>query len=194
MPSFVANDQEVLAIEHYESAPYTTICYEDQSLTTTGTVNVITYGVGEITGFTDPPEGYDWYAAGWTIEFFDENAQNYGAWYDWQYMDYYDYDLFAETFNPGQDGTIAFSVNYNGEIFDQCLIVVDPITNEWENDVLIFRQNISVLLPIGYDGFVMTFYNKGLTNDDPDLSGFDLLDADSVAYRFGEMQYPDNVS
>lgn len=188
MPSFVANNQEVLAIEYYESAPYTTICYEDQSLTTTGTVNVTTYGVGEITGLTDPPEGYDWYAAGWNIEFYDDNAQDYGAWYDWQYMDYYDNDLFTETFNPGQDGTITFSVNYNGEIFDQCLIVEEPVTNEWANDILTFRQNISVLLPIGYDGFVMTFYNKGLTNNDPDLSGFDLLDADSVAYRFGEMQ------
>lgn len=194
MPSFVANNQEVLAIEDYVSAPYTTICYEDQSLTTTGTVNVITYGVGEITGLPDPPEGYDWYVAGWNIEFFDDNAQEYGAWYDWQYMDYYDYDLFTETFNPGQYDTIDFSVNYNGEIFDQCRIVADTITNEWENDILTFRQNISVLLPIGYDGFVMAFYNKGLTNNDSGLSGFDLLDADSVVYRFGAMKFPGDGS
>jgi len=197
MPDFVANNITTTPLEEFETEDYRTICYENTSYATHGYIivkNYVTYSDYPDLEIPEAPPGYEWRNAHWQLEFSDVNALKYGAWYGWVYMDFYDNNLFKETANRIDDKTIKFSVNFQGEIYDQCLIEEMNISNEWIDDVLVFTHEINVCVPKDYDGLVTLFYNKGLEEDDPQENAFELIDEDSVLYQLGPVHGNKNVS
>ena len=156
--------------------PYTTVCYENTSYTTTGEAIVTYYGVFESGEGYEYKEGYEWRVVEMKVSVTDSNARKYGFSVGSRIEDYYttkyhdDTSVYDEEtgmttvklFYQGQEmeGYWRTKHEYSGWHYDENGIKQNVFTGEWAFQV-----------PVGYDGCVAGIVDKSRAPDleDPDL-------------------------
>jgi hypothetical protein len=134
-------------------------------------------------------EGFEWLIINATIVFGDSNGygERHGMSFWSAFLDYYTGaiiypDDFAET----------FTVNYNGETHEGVYTINRVYTGaSWVNNTWTLRREYALQIPVGYDGIVFAWFNFSNTNASDfaemaaaDTSAVDVLDGDSVIFRF----------
>ena len=148
-------------VEKWEIRPYTTICSEDESKTTTGEAAVIAYEIFTSDVGYPEKEGYEWRVVTFEVRFFDENAQNYGAYPFYRFEDYYCVQLHDETCTEEDMGDYTcytMTRLFCGEEVQTQLRVRDSWSN-WRkdsdgNDEVFYNIEFAFHVPEGYDGAV----------------------------------------
>ena len=139
----------------------------------------------------EPHEGYEWRIIHFTIEFDDDYARSYSA--VWAMLNecfyYFDLEKIAEQASPDDDGMFRFTRIFHGEEIN---IMQRPpliIVEGWIDGVLIFEQMISFLVPIGYDGLLVAFFNPLNViqmESDAIVTVADLVDENTIWFRLAE--------
>lgn len=176
--------------------PYQTHCYFDTERITTGTVRFSDYKTFKSDETHPAVDGYIWQQVTMTNLFFDDNAAEYGYMLSPVFEDYYgtrahDRSVKAvsvEGFPTDMEDAFAYNqstVNFNGQDYDKCILIASAKRNGWEGNNAYFELEISILMPEGYDGFVVGVYDKKEV-EPPLMSQFiyDLADDKSIFFRF----------
>lgn len=140
---------------------FETPCYGDyaENYSTVAKVMFTNYNVFESDDTHPAQEGYEWKTVDMISVVGDENGRKYGYYYEWKFNDYYWFDNY-----DANEGT--FSVNYHGIEYPDCRFMFESTGGGW-SDVEQYgwertntkRYTISVLLPIGADGFYAGIYD-----------------------------------
>lgn len=156
---------------------YVAPCRDAPDIMTEGTAFFSDYEVFESDETHEALEGYEWRAITLTINFDDENAQNYGCTRNWFANSYY------ETEREGfyNDKTNAITVNYNGIDYTDGKIDEKNIFNGWEGGICKYETRLFFRLPEGYDGIVVGIYNPANAGEDKSI--FDMIDNQSIIFR-----------
>lgn len=140
---------------------YTTLCYDNPSVSTTGKVTITDYKVIESDETHEAKEGYEWRVFNAYVEFGDDNALEYGRMFRAVETDYYSgefYDFYTNTEFYAESDDDVFTINYNGET-SECMARSEKLESGWKESVDVYSFEHSVLVPVGYDGYVIAFYN-----------------------------------
>ncbi len=173
---------------------YKTICYKNSANTTIGKVKFSNYRTFESDKTHPAQEGYEWQAVDVTLAFGDGNAWNYGMELDFCYENYYDIIQNDESVLYDDENVRHFTVNWNGVDYTECRENISSVkwgdwtanTNSvyggWKNYIEV-KYSAAVLVPVGYDGYVLGVRNKAAKwNDGQHI--FDLDNTDTVFFRF----------
>ena len=145
-------------------APYTTASYEDYGVDVTGTVEIVDFKVIDGDETFPAREGYEWHIATVRLVFAGDDAKKNGAQAAWTYGDYYlpDDDMAAR---EDENGLRPFAADWYG-MRVQCWQKTGPYTEaDWYDRELRFCWQEGVLVPKGYDGVLLIFYNYRLAKD-----------------------------
>ena len=149
-------------MEKWETYPYTTLCAEDESKTTTGEAAVIAYEIFSSAQDYPEKEGYEWRVMTIEVRFFDENAQMYGASPFHRFEDYYCVQLHDDTLTEQEPdaGYACYTATriFRGEEVETSLRIRDSWSN-WRkdangNDECFYSVEFAFHVPEGYDGAV----------------------------------------
>lgn len=155
-----------------QEIPYTTVCYEDNTLSTTGVMKVSDFEVIDGNDNLEKVDGYKWVKYSINLEFEDENAWKYGASWGFRLDDYYNSIVFDESIKEvdaddelAKYGACVGTINWHGEDFNQVVIMDDPdvknsYSYEWKDKVLVVKLCKAIRVPEGYDGIVVSAINK----------------------------------
>lgn len=155
-----------------EGEPYffTNRCIDNEELDSVGEATVVSYEVFESADGYDPLEGYEWRAVTIEIRFFDDNAWEYGV--EGILMsseDYYNTKLLDDTAELVKEADTydqyQYTVVYNGQemdayYFDNAGIWSDWYVNEDGNNECKYTVVEEFLVPVGYDGCVVSIANS----------------------------------
>ena len=145
-------------------------CLDNEELDTVGEATVVSYEIFESADGYEPLEGYEWRAVTIEIRFFDDNAWKYGIEaIPTSSEDYYNTKLLddtaelvveADTYDQYQ-----YTVVYNGQemdafYFDNAGTWSDWYVNEDGNNECKYTVVEEFLVPIGYDGCVVSIANS----------------------------------
>ena len=183
MPSFVFYNLYDTQIYVGNSAFISTVCNDNNDYQTMGMVYVAdNYTADKVEGY-EALEGYEWLITEFVFEFSDENAYDYGVEMTWDYYDYYDQDLFNDTRSIINNVDSSHSVNYQGELWHDCIIKQTEISDEWIDNSYILKLVIAMRVPVGYDGAMVGFINTGMPVEDEVLN--EIIAFDTVFFRHG---------
>lgn len=149
--------------------PFINSCNNEDKFTT-GKITYSDYKIFESDDTHEAQDGYEWRSVVCTVLFDDENAFNYGyAGYGHISGDYYDMNTFLSAGESDENGDWIFTVNYNGETYENCRERETVIENDWieRDDGTAYAQikyAFSFCVPVGYDGITMTFMNHETRN------------------------------
>lgn len=162
-------------------------CYDDVEMTTSPKLVFSNYNVFESDENHPAKEGYEWKTVDFTMFFYDENALNYGWSGDFAcYENFYDIQTNDNTMSLGEDGVYTFTVNHNGQDYEECCIYESAIDrmmfdNEGKSSTRAFT--VHVLSPKGYDGFVYGIRNAQIEWSE-EQSIYDLDNTDTLFFQF----------
>lgn len=189
-PEPVASEMEQAGFIYFmeEGEPYifANRCLDNEELDSVGEATVVSYEIFESADGYEPLEGYEWRAVTVEIRFFDDNAWEYGV--DGILMsseDYYNTELLDDTAELVVEADTydqyRYTVVYNGQemdayYFDNAGTWSDWYVNEYGNNECKFTIVEEFLVPVGYDGCVVSFANSSvewpdgayITDLDPD--------------------------
>ena len=144
--------------------PYSTATYEDDGEhETTGELQILSYEVFKSAEGYPEKEGYMWHVVQVQADFFDQNARNWGMSVGLCYEDYYNIELSDDTDTYNEETKFSSRmINFHGEempIFTQDV-------GSWSGWKVMdgrYQDRYSLtrawLVPEGYDGSVVGFYN-----------------------------------
>lgn len=165
LPAALA-DRDLNLLSVGESVPYTTASYEDRDVDVTGMVEIADYRVIAGDGNFPAREGYEWHIATVRIVFAGEDARVNGAQSAWTYADYYLGECVVTA--PDENGLRAFPVDWYGARVTCWQKTASAIESDWYDRELRFTWEEGVLVPEGYDGVLLIFFNSRLTEADAD--------------------------
>ena len=162
-------------------------CYDDEEMTTSPKLVFSNYNVFESDENHPAKEGYEWKTVDYIMFFYDENALNYG----WRgnyacYENFYDVETNDDTMSSDEDGVYTFTVNYNGQDYEECCVYESTI------DRMMFNNNgkswtraytVHVLSPKGYDGVVYGIRNAQIEWSEEQYI-YDLDNTDTFFFQF----------
>lgn len=171
---------------------YKTLCYNNSACTTVGKAIFSNYRTFDSDETHEAKEGYEWKTVDFTASFGDENAWQYGISTNYRFEDYYDIVKQEDTIEEDYDGVQHFTVNWNGVDYTECCIInnggfggwtdnTNPAYGDWEH-INVDQMNVAVLVPIGYDGFILGARNKAVEWGDGQYL-FDLDHTDTLFFR-----------
>ena len=178
-------------IEINTPAPYKTACYDDPTLSTTGTVAVIDYRRFPSDESHEAKDGYEWITYTWEATMGDTTSNEHGYMMGPIINDFYTIKDFTDSFTVVDDlaGIASFTVNMDGTLYGDCIC-------EWGNwdwgngwydkgdgtSQITGTATTYLLVPAGYDGIVSGLRNRQL--DWPDGSYiYDINDPDALFFR-----------
>ena len=189
-PEPVASEMEQAGFTYFmeEGEPYAFInwCADNEELETFGEATAVSYEIFESADGYAPLEGYEWRTATIEIRFSDDNAWEYGI--DGIFMsfeDYYNTKLLDDTAEVVEETDTYYQYRYtvihNGQemdayYFDQAGTWSDWYEDEYGNHECKFTIVEEFLVPVGYDGCVVSLANGRL--EWPDGSHITDLDPD----------------
>ena len=189
-PEPVASEMEQAGFTYFmeEGEPYAFInwCADNEELETFGEATVVSYEIFESADGYAPLEGYEWRTATIEIRFSDDNAWEYGI--DGIFMsfeDYYNTKLLDDTAEVVEETDTyyqhRYTVIHNGQemdayYFENAGTWSDWYEDEYGNHECKFTIVKEFLVPIGYDGCVVSLANSRL--EWPDGSHITDLDPD----------------
>ena len=113
---------------------------------------------------------------------------NYGIELGFSWNDYYDIEGMDDSTCYGSDGTAGCTVNFHGTDYTECAISWEGQGfGEWSggpHDTLQFSMDLYALLPIGYDGWVVAFYDSSIPWDSG-MHIYDIADGNTLFFRMG---------
>lgn len=169
---------------------YVTCCYDKPEESTHGAIALNDYRVYESDETHAAKEGYEWRIAEFDAAFYDTMAYRYGAKLSGFSTDYYhglDDDSIEEIPPEGH----TFSKDYKGKTYDECYEKF-YVESQWEDEsipnepnatihVLHFTVRYETLVPAGYDGAMLAFYDP--RNADAGDAVLDRVDKNTVFVR-----------
>ena len=162
-------------------------CYDDEEKTTSPKLVFSNYNVFESDENHPAKEGYEWKTVDFTMFFYDENALNYGWGGDFVcYENFYDIQTNYDTMSLSEDGVYTFTVNYNGQDYEECCIyesAIDRMMFDNEGKSSTRAYTIHVLSPKGYDGFIYGIRNAQIEWSE-EQSIYDLDNTDTLFFQF----------
>lgn len=133
-------------------------------------------------------EGYEWKTVEMRVLFSDENANKYGIMVGGPtHEDYYDIDGHDLSLKKQEDGSVTFHVNWDGTEYTECCCkIISGGWGEWAGEnpdaFVTFSAEMEFLLPEGYDGIVLSLYDK--TKDWKDgMHIYDIADENTLFFR-----------
>ena len=175
-PFYVSKGATVITAEMGKEYNYKTGCYTSGSRSTTGKLWWENYEVFTSKEGYEEAEGYEWHTVTVKIRFYDENAQTYGFVVQPGLDDYYTGDT-----SPVNDNINTFKVNFNGEIYDKCLMQnSEGSFSAWKNGSCTYTGHYAWRVPVGYNGHVIMFYHSSLSGQNV----FDNLDKPYLFFVF----------
>lgn len=169
-----------------------TLCYNNSAYTTVGKAVFSNYRTFDSDETHEEKEGYEWKCIDITCSFGDENAWEYGISPSGCFEDYYDIVKRDDSDERDDDGVIHFTVNWNGVDYTECCYIEDGVWTGWKDNtnpaygdwehINVFQESIAVLVPVGYDGFVVGVINRAVSWED-DQYVFDIDNTDSLFFR-----------
>ena len=165
-------------------APYTTASYEDRGVDVTGTVEITDYEVTDGNELFPPRDGYEWHVATVRLVFAGEDAQENGAQSAVTFGDYYLLDNRIAV-REDENGLRPFVADWYGTQV-QCWQKTGPNEEaDWYGRELRFTWQEGVLVPKGYDGVLLIFYNYRLFGDSTRLylPASEVLDESTPVFR-----------
>ncbi len=141
-----------------ETYDYTTYCWENKSVKTTGHLVFSDYKTFESDEDHPAKDGYEWKSVHAVITFDDDNAFAYGMQVRGQMRDYYAVDEDDDENWEGEDQ--QFSVNFNGVDYEECIRRMTGGFDNWVNQVRHYDVVFDFLLPKGYDGQTVSYYSS----------------------------------
>lgn len=173
--------------------PYRSVCYDDTSVETIGTVTITDYKAIESDEKREAKDGYVWHIVKIKYSFGDENANNYGMMFRSDIVNYFTGDYYG--FRKGilnEENEEVFAVVYNDETFE-CLNRFESLNYNWSNTnsaLEVFTEEVehSILLPSGYESMVIFPINSKFNiydGDNWELTGslIDWIDEYSVFFK-----------
>lgn len=108
------------------------------------------------------------------ITFSDYNANAYGIRQRDIFNDYY-VNVDGEEYNWQNEGKnfATFTVLWNGQYYTECKVRWQSQFRGWYEGTQTLAEHVEVLLPVGYDGFMLSYY-------DPDGRGAEFDDISGV--------------
>ena len=175
-PEPVASEMEQAGFTYFmeEGEPYAFInwCADNEELETFGEATVVSYEIFESADGYEPLEGYEWRTATIEIRFSDDNAWEYGV--DGIFMsfeDYYNTKLLDDTAELVEEtdtySQYQYTVIHNGQQMDAYCFKNAGTWSDWYEDEYgnrecKFTAVEEFLVPIGYDGCVVSMANSRL--------------------------------
>lgn len=146
-PYFVENKIKGQFMESGKTYDYVTVCDRngDSNLKTVGQATVTDYQTFVSDDTHEEKAGFEWKTGTVQIVFSDDIAHTYGMDVQVGGSDYY------------TNGT----VNYNGQDYtDECMSDFNSEwVGGWETGSVTYKLTFEYLLPVGYDGIILVFYN-----------------------------------
>lgn len=167
---------------------FTTRTYQDADITTTGTVKIEDYKVIDSDKYHEAVEGYEWRTVTVLYCFGDENRRQYGVWTGEVIADYYSVDLEFEEGIPKEGEVQSFFIDYMGER-TECKWFFTSMLDLSNKRTWNCRTKYSFLVPAGYDGIVMAFFNaKNYNTSPPNVDYYpavpsEVIDEDTMFFR-----------
>ncbi len=142
---------------------YTTYCWDNKSVKTTGRLVFSEYETFESDEDHPAKDGYEWKTVRVTITFDDDNAFNYGMQVRGQLRDYYKVN---EEVDEDWDGKEKeFTVNFNG-IEYECKQRMTGGFDDWVNHERHYDVVFDFLVPKGYDGETLSYYSSEFEDEE----------------------------
>lgn len=164
--------------------PYHTICSEERSLATVGTIKVSDYATFDSDEVHEALDGYEWKTVTMTYRFSDENARKHGMVSRNGCEDYYNIAGKNDTLQTiSEDSQIkSYTLNFNGVNYEECRECYETLESGWNNRVYTYKARYYERVPKGYDGVVIVAFDAGNLVED-DMPIYDVVDENSVIYR-----------
>lgn len=149
-------------MEAWETYPYTTICSDDATKTTTGEATVIAYEIFESEEGYPAKEGYEWRVVTMEVRFFDKNAQKYGAHPFNRHEDYYDVKTHDDT-DVALDESDTYNAYTQTRIYCgqevETYVRISDSWSDWSKDAngnyeCFYNIEFAYQVPEGYNGAV----------------------------------------
>ena len=142
---------------------YTTSTQNNSQKSTTGELQILSYEVFESAKGYPAKKGYQWHVVEVQVDFFDNNAKSLGASVGYCHENYYDINLSDATCSYDKEtGMYSRMINYHGEEMPIYYKETDSWSG-WQNvdgrNQKTYSLTRAWLIPTGYDGCVMGFYN-----------------------------------
>lgn len=163
------------------SYPYVTTTSLKKSKKTTADLTLSDYRVFDSDENHPAKEGYEWRSVYITARFYDKNAQQYAPTARTQLCDYYDIEAFSNSCIRLENGCLEYTVNYCG---NEYVITTERRTrfSEWDDESCYYYGYIYVHVPVGYDGIVLTFLDRGKDIEDG-MYIYDYMDENTLFFR-----------
>ena len=181
-PSFETHGL-VINMEEGVTYDYLTICYDNPSKETVGHLTISNYQISEALEGYETPEGYEWRSVHASILFDDDNAWNYGMSVGICRENYYDIEGWDNSSQYDEARELStYTVNYHGVDYPECAVAVSGGFSGWVDQTNTYELDYSVRVPVGYDGFVIGFYNKRTQWEDG-MYIYDVADENTMFFR-----------
>ena len=173
-PEPVASEMEQAGFNYFmeEGEPYAFVnrCADNKDLDTVGEATVVSYEIFESADGYEPLEGYEWRAVTIEIRFFDDNAWEYGIeGVTRSYEDYYHVKLLDDTAELIEEtdtyDQYRYTIIHNGQEMDAYYFINYGTWSDWFSDgngnhECTLTLVDEFLVPIGYDGCVVSIRNR----------------------------------
>lgn len=173
-------------IEEGITYDYVTACNKDHAFKTVGKLTVSGCRTFSSDASHEAKEGYEWRTLHLSIIFDDENADNYGIEIGLGWNDYYDIEGMDDSVYYDSDGNAICTANYYGTDYTECTFFWEGQGfGEWsggEHNSVQFEADIYARLPVGYDGWVITFYDPSIPWDNG-IYIYDVADENTLFFR-----------
>lgn len=162
---------------------YITACNQDRSKQTVGALTISDYRIFESDAQHPAEDGYEWRHVHISASFFDENANDYGVMLGPCWEDYYASKDVDDSAYTGSDGTTRNVINYYGVDYPDCTVSWEnDAWGEWHDSTVEWEADVYALLPIGYDGCIIGFYDASTEWGDG-MYIYDIADENSLFFR-----------
>ena|GEM_PF-1474609 len=159
---------------------------KDSALPIIGNASITDYTVIDSDDAREAKDGYEWRIAQIYLNLDDDNARDYGWYWSAAFADYYTGLFLIED-------TGTFNITYNNSDYE-CELVFKVTRSETvgtgDKSYPEREFEVSIQVPVGYDGFVIIFYNSKYT----DIESFEIMgyadyvaeikDDDTLFFRF----------
>lgn len=173
--------------------PYNTLCYEDNTLTTTGKMYVSDFEVIDGSETLEALDGYKWIRYSINLKFGDDNAWEHGASWGFRVDDYYNPTVVDDSVIDCDEENELYkyqayylTINWHGKDYDKCIHMDDPdakkpYTFAWNDKVLDVKMCRVMRVPEGYDGIVVSAINKKYESDIEYITDLNVEDKNDYA-------------
>lgn len=199
--------EDYLSFEPVDGFPYLTGGYDVATVKSIGNAYVCNYRIFELDETHLAYDGYEWRAVDFELEFYDDNARNYGFMPQSCYENYYDIEGWDNDSTESADTPWGYlidqadeyschRISYHGESYLVPVIWENVYGTGWQNKVCedgsVIRNNVSccsvyTCVPVGYDGVVIGFYdceNAEKWTDNTYI--YDIADENTIFFRMGD--------